>query len=337
MEVPQVNLSRTVFVSNLSPAATEKAVSDFFSFCGRISKLYMKRDQDVGSAVVEFESESAAKTALLLSNALIVDRPINVAPYANIVKVHSGPEKEGILNASNQVASEDITARNFGSVTDEERTKTSVVASMLASGYVLAKDVVQKAQEVDTQHHISKSVKDAVEGAVETVRVKVNEVDEKLKISETAKNLSLKLNEKGQQFDDKHKISEKVRSASQSAKDTASNLAVSAKESASVLNQKVKENETINKGVTAVSGFMNQVGSAASNAYNKVGTAATTAYSDLSTQTKAAIAEKEQKKAELQGSTLVSAVPEADKQAPLSEQPAVQPVPLQSSEPQAQQ
>lgn len=32
-------------------------------------------------AIVEFESEAAAKTALLLTNALIEDRPITVAPY----------------------------------------------------------------------------------------------------------------------------------------------------------------------------------------------------------------------------------------------------------------
>lgn len=44
------------------------------------------RDKDAGTAVVEFESESAAKTALLLSNALITDKPIIVTPYSSVPK-----------------------------------------------------------------------------------------------------------------------------------------------------------------------------------------------------------------------------------------------------------
>jgi hypothetical protein len=37
-------------------------------------------------AIVEFENESAAKTALLLTNALIEDRPITVTPYDPLVE-----------------------------------------------------------------------------------------------------------------------------------------------------------------------------------------------------------------------------------------------------------
>lgn len=35
--------TKAVFVSNISPNATEKTVSDFFSFCGKITKLTLRK------------------------------------------------------------------------------------------------------------------------------------------------------------------------------------------------------------------------------------------------------------------------------------------------------
>lgn len=45
--------------------------------------FYREEGKDTSSAVIQFETESAAKTALLLTNALIVDRPITVTAYLN--------------------------------------------------------------------------------------------------------------------------------------------------------------------------------------------------------------------------------------------------------------
>jgi hypothetical protein len=42
----------------------------------------LNREQESCSAVVEFQHEAAAKTALLLTNALIIDRPITVSPFS---------------------------------------------------------------------------------------------------------------------------------------------------------------------------------------------------------------------------------------------------------------
>lgn len=54
-----------VIVSNISPQTTEDTIRDFFSFCGIIQGFEMKADEH--KALVYFEQESAAKTAILLS------------------------------------------------------------------------------------------------------------------------------------------------------------------------------------------------------------------------------------------------------------------------------
>jgi len=286
---PQVNANKSVLVSNLSSNATEKAVSDFFSFCGRISKMFIKREKDAGTAVVEFESESAAKTALLLSNALIVDKPITVTPYASVAKPASpstaapnqpapnpptsapaNPNQPNIISPENQIPGTTISNKDYGNVADDDRSKTSVIASLLASGYILSQDVAAKAAEIDHQHQFSQQIKETYH----TVKKQVEDIDVKLKISTTAKQVSDKVNEQAQKVDDNLKLSEKMRTASQSAKDAASQL-----------NQKVKENETLSKGVNSISTFLTSVKTDLNNAFQ-----------DLSVQTQKAIAEKQQQR-----------------------------------------
>lgn len=61
-----------------------------------------------------FETDSAAKTALLLTNALIVDRPITVVPYTS-------PTEADAQQQSHQTEStESITNRTF-TAPDHER------------------------------------------------------------------------------------------------------------------------------------------------------------------------------------------------------------------------
>jgi hypothetical protein len=63
-------------------------------------------------AVVIFETDSAAKTALLLTNALIVDRPITVIPHT--------PSTNEPQQQSHTESTENITNRTF-TAPDHER------------------------------------------------------------------------------------------------------------------------------------------------------------------------------------------------------------------------
>jgi len=190
---------KAVFVSNIAPSATEKTVSDFFSFCGKITRLAMRKGVGAGGtheATVHFETESAAKTALLLTNALIVDRPISVVPYVQPVEAQPAPATETVQQGA------EISNKEFA-VPDEQRTKTSVVASLLAAGYTLGTDSFAKAKEYDENHHISQQLK----AGAEAVKNKVVEIDKQYKISETATNVANATTQKIREVDAQYNIS----------------------------------------------------------------------------------------------------------------------------------
>lgn len=215
--------SRSVFVSNISQNAVEKAVSDFFSFCGKITRLVLRPASSAdGSqeAIVTFETESAAKTALLLTNALIVDRPITVIPYTP----SSSAEVSAEVDATQQIPQKPQNAP------DSERTKTSVVASMLAAGYVLGADSITKAREVDEKHSISSQL-----GVAATqVKAKADQVDKALHISETATTVKTATVGKAKEIDEKLQISAKATVAADVITAQTAALAAKAQENAVV-------------------------------------------------------------------------------------------------------
>jgi uncharacterized protein YdaT len=240
--------TKAVFVANISPNATEKTVSDFFSFCGRITKLTLRKEptgDGSQEAIVVFETDSAAKTALLLTNALIVDRPITVVPH-----VSTSIDTEGAPTTQTEVPQENITNRTF-TAPDHERSKTSVVASMLAAGYVLGTDSVAKAREFDEKHMISLQLK----VGAEQVKAKANEIDKALHISETANVIKTVTIEKAKEVDEKLKITENVNKAADAVKQQASAFAT-----------KASENEVVAKGV----GLLQSVGASIQQSFQSL-------------------------------------------------------------------
>lgn len=245
-----------VQVNNISPNANEKTVSDFFSFCGKITKLYLDKEEgkDTSKAVVEFETESAAKTALLLTNALIVDRPITVVVYPPPqAPSGEGQQKEEVKEPGTPVSQEHITHRDFGGVKDEERTKTSVIASLIAAGYSLAHDALAKAKQYDDEHNITLHLK----VGVEQLKVKAHEIDQTYGISEKAAQVKQQATETAKKLNEEYKISEK-----------ASNAATTVKATAVAASAKAQENPTIKSGVESVKSGWNTVATSVSEMYN---------------------------------------------------------------------
>jgi len=203
--------SKAVVVANISPNANEKTVSDFFSFCGKINKLFLTKTEgsDTNTAVIQFETDSAAKTALLLTNALIIDRPITVTGFSSGTSQEKEnvpvAEQSNVVSSNAQVPESQITQREFG-VPDDQRSKTSVVASLVAAGYVLGQDALVKAKEIDEKHMISLQAK----VAVDSVKAKLHEIDVSYGISEKAQTLGKQATDKVKQIDEQYKISEKA-------------------------------------------------------------------------------------------------------------------------------
>jgi len=284
----EIQESKSVSVSNISPSADEKTVSDFFSFCGKITKLYLKRDEapaETSSAIVQFETESAAKTALLLTNALIIDRPITVLPYSQTTSDSYSASSNQPQSTLTPVPEAKITTREFN-VPDEQRTKTSVIASLLAAGYVLTNDAFDKAKEVDEKHMISLQAKIALE----QVKVKAHEIDKQLGLSEKAATLQNLASEKVKQIDEQLHISEKAKEAANTVKTTATNVA-----------KQVSENPTISKGVTTVKDTATNIKTSVSNVFN-----------DYKEQTQKAIEEKQKEKLHKQQNLIEGAPPSND-------------------------
>jgi len=247
---------RSVLVTNISPSANEKTVSDFFSFCGKISKLYLKKEdaQDTSSAIIQFETESAAKTALLLTNALIVDRPITVNAYISnpnpqpsspSLSPSSSPTPTPLstpvvnpnINTENAVDPSKITQKDFGNIPDDQRSKTSVVASLLAAGYILGENVLEKAKEIDEKTSFSSRAK----VTVDQLKVKAKEIDVELGISDKASMIRTSITESAKSIDTQFGISK-----------TASTAATAIKNTATESWQKAQENPTIKKGIENV-------------------------------------------------------------------------------------
>ncbi|KAL0079753.1 hypothetical protein J3Q64DRAFT_1761100 [Phycomyces blakesleeanus] len=189
-ETPSPNL---VLVKNISPNSSEKTVKEFFLFCGKIKEFDLVFDEDRAhqTALINFERESAAKTAALLSNALIDDSHITAVPFFETTP--SG-ESDKEVDAE---GSEDH---------QSAKPKSRIAAEILAHGYLLQDHIVAKGLEYDSKYNLSSRL----QGYLSTLQSNIKHFDEKYRIWD-----------KAIEIDQKYKIQEKVQNAAQTAQHTA--------------------------------------------------------------------------------------------------------------------
>ena len=179
---------KTVKVSNVSLGATERDIKEFFSFSGDIECVEMQSDNERAQvAYVTFKDTQGAETAVLLSGATIVDLSVTIAPAPDyqLPPIASAPETESKTPAGAESAF---------------RKAEDVVSSMIAKGFILGKDAVNKAKTLDEKHQLTSSASAKVAsidkkiGRTEKISVgtavvsdKVREVDQKFQVSEKTK------------------------------------------------------------------------------------------------------------------------------------------------------
>jgi len=158
IHVPDTPSPNFVKVSNISPKADEKIVKDFFLFCGLLKQFELARDRqsvdDTQFALIEFEKPSAAKTARLFSGAQIIDRPIQVLPLwkeINLDEVEPTQEKES--STTHQPEKESAI------LSQEDKPKLHIVAEVLAYGFLLSDQIINKAKEWDARYGVSEKFK----------------------------------------------------------------------------------------------------------------------------------------------------------------------------------
>ncbi|GAB2279938.1 hypothetical protein Dimus_014573 [Dionaea muscipula] len=186
---------KTVKVGNISLAASEKDLREFFSYSGDIRCVEMQRENDTQVAYVTFKDSQGADTAMLLSGATIAGLSVTITPAEDYLlppdALPPSPVKEppglAVLRAED------------------------MVSTMLAKGYVLGKDALNKARAFDEEHHLISSASTAVAS-----------VDRKMGISEKFTMGTSIVNKKAREVDEKFQVYERTKHAFAAAEQTAS-------------------------------------------------------------------------------------------------------------------
>ncbi|CAO3629394.1 unnamed protein product [Mucor hiemalis] len=188
--IPEQPSPAYVLVKNISAQSSEKTVREFFLFCGKITEFELTLDDDKEHqvALIHFERDSAAKTATLLSNALIDDSHIIATPYF-----------ESTVTEEKEIHEEENTSQ-------EAKPKSRIAAEILANGYILQDQVVAKGLEYDSKYSFSTRLT----GYFTALTSNVKQIDEKYRIWD-----------KAVEIDNKFKIGEKVQNAAATAQTTA--------------------------------------------------------------------------------------------------------------------
>jgi len=180
-----------IHVSNISASANEKTVKDFFLFCGKIKdfELVKADDSDKQVALVLFERESAAKTAAMLTNAMIVDSQIVVKQYFD-----GAPSAEDAAASAGEASGQ------------EAKSRARILAELLAAGYQLQDQVIAKGLELDAKYGVSAYAQQYYE----QVKGNLQQLDEKYKVTE-------QVTQRAVDIDSKYHIQERAKTYVDSA------------------------------------------------------------------------------------------------------------------------
>ncbi|KAK7308641.1 hypothetical protein VNO77_42261 [Canavalia gladiata] len=186
---------RTVKVSNISLITSKKDIEEFFSFSGDIRYIEMQRETDrTQVAYVTYKDTQGAETAVLLTGSKIGDL------YVTITAVEKYQLPPDALPSSPTTQS--ATAINRAE---------DVMSTMLAKGFILGKDAINRAKSFDERHHLTSNASSTVAS-----------IDRKMGLSDKLIIGTAIVNEKVREMDEKYQLSEMTKSAIAAAEQKAS-------------------------------------------------------------------------------------------------------------------
>ncbi|KAK3143824.1 hypothetical protein QOZ80_4AG0305450 [Eleusine coracana subsp. coracana] len=220
----------TVKVSNVSLKAAQRDIKEFFSFSGDIVHVEMQSSDELSQvAYITFKDNQGAETAMLLTGATIVDMAVIVTPatdYEVPASVLASLEPKDAKPSALQKA-EDI------------------VGTMLAKGFILGRDALDKAKALDEKHQLTS-----------TATARVSSFDKRIGLSEKISVGTSVVNDKVKEMDQKYQVSEKTKSA-----------LAAAEQSVSTAGSAIMKNRYVLTGAAWVTGAFSKV----TNAANDVG------------------------------------------------------------------
>lgn len=228
---------RTVKVSNVSLGASEQDIKEFFSFSGDIEYVEMRSGDEWSQvAYVTFKDSQGAETAALLSGATIVDLSVIIEPAADYQLPPAASAPTLPRDAKPATGAESALQK-----------AEDVVSGMLAKGFILGKDAVNKAKAFDEKHQFTS-----------TATAKVASFDKKIGLSEKVTMGASAVNEKVKEMDQKFQVSEKTKSAFAAAEQKMSSAGSA-----------ILKNRYVFTGASWVTGAFNKVTKAATDVGSK--------------------------------------------------------------------
>jgi hypothetical protein len=135
-----------ILASKIPIEATQAKISEFFSFCGKIKDIeVVEKTEKTKTIKVTFEKASAISTALLL----------NGAEFEGSQIVVTEPESSGASKTAAESEEFNEALTNNSDIDQESKPKSTIIAELLANGYVLQSSLVEKAVQFDQQRGIS--------------------------------------------------------------------------------------------------------------------------------------------------------------------------------------
>ncbi|KAI8100116.1 uncharacterized protein BX664DRAFT_322910 [Halteromyces radiatus] len=182
MKIPEQPTPNLVIVKNIGKDTSQVTLENFFAFCGKISDIELQEDGDQQKALILFESSKAAKTAELLSNALVENNHIQVEPYFETTKEKvSSSESEGTESKKEKQGEE-----------EEEQTSkpvSNIMAELLASGYLLGDQVLAKGIEFDHKF----GVREKVQHYFDQIRENLQQWNQQYHVSDRANEMEQRM------------------------------------------------------------------------------------------------------------------------------------------------
>jgi len=178
----------TIFASSVSLKATETSLREFFGICGEIKTISLQKvtegEKQSQTAIIVFESDEAAKTALFLNDTFIIDSAIKVSPYTGDLPSEKTESQQ--TNQSNAPSNAQQPAQDPG-----------MFVNLLAGAYMIGAKAWQSVLDFDQKNKISS-----------TIQQKATEMDTQYKISEKSQMASKKITEVANGVDKSLKLSE---------------------------------------------------------------------------------------------------------------------------------
>lgn len=164
----------TVIVSKVPQTISNEKLYEFFSFCGKVKSINLIEETDkFGKYEVQFELEKALNTALLLNEAELDSVPILVEKSDTPPDYAAVGSQNASYGGDNKIQSSDLASGDkkdtdastitgdseYDDISQEEKPKYAIMAQLLASGYTLSDNLIQKGIDVDKEKGYSTKFK----------------------------------------------------------------------------------------------------------------------------------------------------------------------------------